>query len=386
MNHDPQHPVSAKKILKSIGLSLPMVLLTSLLTFGRGTPKDPFHLASMLLTFVFINALFFMMVFTGKTNRYRTIFFVAISLGFVATFIPNLLATRGNIAISKSEMIEGNVPFCHIVIPMTIIPAALTQTIIFPGHLLGGFAPIAGMIIIWLGASIAIGRGWCSWACFYGGLDEACSHIRKKPWIRKIHPRWTWLPYAVLLLVAVTAAATLSPTYCEWLCPFKAVTEFEAVTSFKTLIQTIIFAALFIGLVVVLPILTRRRTQCGLFCPMAGFQSFTNKANIFDVKIDRNLCADCGHCISTCPTFSLDKESVAAGKTRLSCAKCGHCVDACPKGAAYYHVKGTTPKIGSNLARMLFLYPAFLFGSVFATQFISDAIFKFMTLIKSFIA
>jgi polyferredoxin len=297
MNQILQQPASAKRIFKTICLCLPMFLLTALLTIGQGIPQDWLGLISRILVFIFLNTLFFLMVFTRKTNRYRAIFFVALAMAFVGTFIPNLLATRGNIAISYSDMIEGNVPFCHVVIPMTIIPAALTRTIIFPGHMLGGYAPIAGMLILWLGASIALGRGWCSWACFFGGMDEGCSHLRKKPLLGKIHPRWTWLPYAVLLVVAVVAAATLSPAYCEWLCPFKTVTEFQAVTSFKVLVQTIIFVALFIGLVIILPILTKRRTQCGLFCPMAAFQSFTNKTNIFDIRIDRNQCSDCGLCI-----------------------------------------------------------------------------------------
>jgi ferredoxin len=66
--------------------------------------------------------------------------------------------------------------------------------------------------------------------------------------------------------------------------------------------------SLFFALVVALPILSRRRTQCGLFCPMGAFR--------------------------ICPTFSIDAASLDRGVPRLSCCKCGRCVDECPKGAA----------------------------------------------------
>ncbi|MBN1504139.1 MAG: 4Fe-4S binding protein, partial [Candidatus Eisenbacteria bacterium] len=82
--------------------------------------------------------------------------------------------------------------------------------------------------------------------------------------IRHIQKKWTYLPYAVLAAVVVMSALTLAPTYCEWLCPFKTVTEFNEVNSFKSAVQAVILVSLFVGLVVVLPILTRRRTQCGL--------------------------------------------------------------------------------------------------------------------------
>ena len=111
------------------------------------------------------------------------------------------------------------------------------------------------MVVLWLGTSLALGRGWCSWGCFYGGLDEGFSRVLKKPVIKKIDRKWIYLPFAVLLVIVLTSALTLSPTYCEWLCPFKAVTEFAEVTSLTAVVQTVIFVSLFIGLVIVLPIL-----------------------------------------------------------------------------------------------------------------------------------
>jgi len=267
---------------------------------------------------------------------------------------------------------------------MTIIPAALTKTIIFPGTIIGGFASIASMFALWIGASLALGRGFCSWVCFFGGLDEGFSRIFKKARIKNINLKFTYLPYAVLLVVVLAAAMTLSPVYCEWLCPFKTVTEFAEITSVKILIQTIIFVSLFIVLVMVLPALTKRRTQCSLFCPFGAFQSLTNKINVFDVRVDPDRCIKCKKCISTCPTFSINEETIARGKTGMTCMKCGKCIDACTQKALFYHIKGT-PLTGGRfeIYRRLFLYPAFLFLATMSGGFVQDALVKTIKLIAT---
>ena len=239
------------------------------------------------------------------------------------------------------------------------------------------------MVVLWLGASLALGRGWCSWVCFYGGLDEGFSRLARKPVIKRINPQWTYLPYAVLLVVVLTSAVALAPTYCEWLCPFKAVTEFGAVTSLKAVVQTVIFVSLFVGLVIVLPILTRRRIQCGLFCPFAAFQSWTNALNVFDVRIDPSRCVECKRCLQTCPTFSLDEASIRSGRTRLSCTKCAQCVDSCPRGAVSFHIKGTRVGVSAERARLLFLYPAYLLATAIGGSMIVGALWRILRLVTT---
>jgi len=368
-------------LVKAILISLPMLLLTALMvTGGRPIPKEAIRLIPLAVTYLFINCIFLLIIYTGKVNRYRSILFVTYAICFVMTFIPNLLETRGSMALKQEDMVKGHTPFCHMVIPQVLIPAALTKTIIFPGSMLEGFAAIGAMLVLWLGITIALGRGWCSWGCFYGGLDEGFSKIGKKPIIKNISKKWTYLSFAVLLVVVLTSAAVLSPTYCMWLCPFKAVTEFVEVTSAKVLVQTVIFISLFIGLVVVLPILTKRRTQCGLFCPMGAFQSLTNKLNVFDVRIDKDKCTQCGLCVKSCPVFALDEESVRKGKTRVTCSKCGKCVEVCPQGAISFHIKGTDIGDSGRKTRLMFIYPAFLLLAIMGSGMISGAVYRVLLL------
>jgi ferredoxin-type protein NapH len=365
---------------KAVAWSFPMLGLSLFMFFGGGgVPKDLLRAIPFFFTLLLINFLFFSMMGTGKTDRYRAVFFISMSVLFVISFLAHFQEERGSMALTAGEAIKGRTPFCHMVIPSTLIPAALTRTIIFPGSILGPYS-IASMIVLWLGAMLALGRGFCSWGCFFGGLEDGFSRVRRKARIRNIARHWTYLPYAVLAVVVVMSAILLAPFYCEWLCPFKTVTEYFEVTSFERLLQAVIFVGLFLGLVVILPILSRRRTQCGLFCPMGAFQSFANKVNPFEIRIDRSHCKDCDKCVRECPTFSLDAESVALGRTRLSCVKCGKCVDECPTGAIAYHVKGTEPHARPARARLLFLYPAFLFLTVFGGGMIQDGLYRILLL------
>lgn len=367
--------------LASVALSLPLMLLTVLFIFysPNKTPGTPGQtLAAGAIVWVVLNGLFLAMLKTGRTDRYRTVLFVATAIAFGLTFIPNLLAARGSMIIERSDVVDGRLPMCHIVIPMLLIPAALKQTIIFPGSLIEGFASIGSMLVLWLGASLALGRGWCSWVCFYGGYDEGVSRLGAKSWIKRLDRRWTYLPVAILLTVVLTSAAILSPTYCEWVCPFRAVSEFDKVVSLKYALQAVIFVGLFIGFVIVLPFLTKKRTQCSFLCPMGVFQGWTNHLAPHRVAIDPDRCTRCGLCVRNCPTLSLTTDSVAAGRTLSSCTRCGRCLDVCPRSAVSFHVKGTRLFARPRLARLLFLYPAMILLSAVGGSMMVGAVIRIL--------
>ena len=113
-----------------------------------------------------------------------------------------MLEMRHSMSFSQADILECKIPFCHLVIPMMILPAAFTKSIIFPGSIIGGFANISSMVVLWLVATLVLGRGFCSWGCFYGGWDDGFSRIRKRPVIKKISELWKWMPFAVLIMVA----------------------------------------------------------------------------------------------------------------------------------------------------------------------------------------
>jgi ferredoxin-type protein NapH len=131
------------------------------------------------------------------------------------------------------------------------------------------------------------------------------------------------------------------------------------------LLKTISFVSLFAALVIILPLLTKKRIQCTTFCPMGALCSLSNKINVFEVRIDKEKCNDCMLCTKVCPTMSLEKQDVEKGKPSITCMKCGKCIDSCNRSAINYHIKGTAVGKRVTLARMLFLYPAFTLLVVF---------------------
>jgi len=367
---------------KSLLYTLPMLLFTFMfMTGGRPDFSNSAQILALMITFAGVNVLFFLMHFTGKTDRYRAVLFIAFALSLSFTLISNMLETRSSMSFNQSDILECRIPFCHLVIPMMIIPAAFTESIIFPGSIIGGFADIASMVILWLTATIVLGRGFCSWGCFYGGWDDGFSRIRKRSIVKKISDSWKWMPFAVLFMVAITAALTLVPTYCDWICPFKAVTEFEQVTGVESALKAGVFISLFAGLVVVLPSTTKKRTQCSFLCPLGAINSISNKLTPFTVKIDKNACSECLKCVKTCPLFALTPANIKEGQASIFCSKCGKCIDICPNNAIHYGIKGVPAGTRKNFSRNLYLFVSFLFLAVFSSGSIINTLRKLLDFI-----
>jgi ferredoxin-type protein NapH len=356
-----------KSFGKSLLYTLPMFLITFMfMTGGRLNFSELSSAMAIMIAFLLVNVLYFFMHITGKTDRYRAILFIVFALSLSYTLIHNMLEVRKSMSFSEADILECKIPFCHLVIPMMILPAIFTKSIIFPGSILGGFANISSMVVLWLVASVVLGRGFCSWGCFYGGWDDGFSRLRKKPVIRKVSELWKWMPFAVLLMVALTSAIALLPTYCSWICPFKAVTEFEQVASVESAAKAGIFLSLFGGLVIVLPLMTKKRTQCSFLCPMGAVNTLSNKITPFTLKIDKQVCTECLKCVEVCPLYALSPEDIKAGKVSMFCSKCGKCVDACPKHSLHYGIKGIPAGTMKDFSRNLFLFVSFLFMAIFS--------------------
>jgi polyferredoxin len=375
-------PAAPRSVLRSFLLTLPIAVWSLLMFFHPGTNTDAKSRIAAALTALFMTALFFMMMRTGSTYRWRRYFFVTLGVLFPVGFIYNIVSMRGTMGIPVEEMIAGRTPFCFMPIPTLILPAALTKTLVFPGSIVpaGGASGhgIAAMVGVWLALTLVLGKGWCSYACFFGGIEEGVAALPAHAKIRKIDPRWRYGPWAVLLAMVLLSLALFEPAYCMWLCPFKAVSEYVAARNTIGLVQNAIFVLLFAGLVIALPFLTKKRTQCSFFCPFGAFQSIFNKISVFEVKIDRTRCQPCVLCQNACPNMSLSKESIARGETLISCMKCGACVDACPRQAVVWHIKGTEVAWKPERARLMFLYSAWAVAIMFGGNIIAQGLFTIL--------
>jgi ferredoxin-type protein NapH len=326
-----------KGLATALFISLFFGVFASFFVFGRGID----NLRTVIIggvVVIFHVFILFMIFYTGNIYKWRKIFFTSYAVAFVISFVWWVMGDRGHMWLLNSEVLYSQAPMCHIVVPMLILPAIFMKEIIFPISL----SSAALMILLTIVVTVIFGRSFCAWGCFYGGQDELFSSIaKKKRWqIKTLHPFVKYFPFAMLSFIVLHSFITMSPTYCVWFCPFKATTEFFEINSFIRVIQTIIFISLWVILVVLLPVLSKKRIQCSFFCPMGAFLSCSNKINLFGISIDKNKCINCNRCVSSCPNFAITEESLSKGKVLMTCSKCGACLNVCTKNAITLGIKG----------------------------------------------
>ncbi len=278
---------------------------------GRGNEGVSGGIAGWIM-FVFLTTVFFLLLYTGDIAKYRRVFFVTSALLLAPAFIAGMYENIGHMYLTEQNIIESRTSFCHIVIPLVSIPYVFTRNVIFPAQVLGSAAGMYGMLIIWLLASIISGKGFCSWICFFGGWEDGFSRLRKKP-LLALNPENKKLrrfSFAMLAFTVLATLITLTVVYCEWFCPFKIVTEYAQVVDLKSFVAFIIFVSTFSGLVIVLPVITKKRFQCLAFCPFEAFQSLIDKVSLYGVRIDTEKCTQCMRCVAVCPVLALSREII----------------------------------------------------------------------------
>ncbi|MCQ2983115.1 MAG: 4Fe-4S binding protein [Treponemataceae bacterium] len=371
------------------------VLMTFLILFFIPL-MNSFSLTSVLYA-LFLMFLFYRMTFAERKEKgsgviYRRIFQVVFAVGFCIAFIADLYAERGSMTITDNAMSSSELPFCHIAIPQILVPFLITKSIIFPARITGHYAAVSSMLVIWLICTITVGRGWCSWICFYGGWEEGFSHLGKKRRLNLLpkNRELREFQFGFFAFILLASLCELACVYCEWFCPFKLVTEFSPITSIPGLIAAVMFIGLFLGLVVVLPVLTRRRVQCSTLCPFGAFASLTDGISLFKMKIDTDKCKGCMKCASACSFGAIDIRTIQEkkGRPELTCAKCGECVKACPEKAISYAFRfdhscgcqsASATKRGKVLQElldpaMLFRFAAFSFSVIMSSGFMIKAL------------
>jgi polyferredoxin len=353
---------------------------------------------------LFIAAMFFLMTRTGRINPYRRVIFASYALSMGPTFMARMIETRGTLTTNDGIAFLNQGPMCHIIFAQGLLPYLFSGELIYPARLNNYFASVYSMLGIWIVASLCLGRGWCSWACFYGGWDDATSRLAKKErlLIKPESDRFRYFGFASLAAVALASLASLSPVYCQWICPFKTVSEFEEITGIASFVATIVFIVLFFGVVIVLPILTRKRAQCVTVCPFGAMQSIVGKVSPFRIKIDPDVCISCGACARACPTASISPRRLEKaelekhkGVVGLTCTLCGECIAVCPRKAIRLDFGFSPARAESKRKRRalsayiqellkpqsLFTSMAVILGAIVAGSFLSETVMRLMNLV-----
>ena len=344
----------------AIAAACTIFLLIFFLCGRGGTPVDLSIGILLALSGGFIT---FQILRTGKINTYRLVLFIGMGILFGVVFTLEHQVNRGSILLTEKQLSNADVPICPITIPFVLPPYYLRGAMIFPTSTGAMF----GIVFFWLCFALLFGRGWCSWLCFFGGMDQACAVLAKKPLIKmgRLGKVGRLFPYALLLFLILVALGALYPLYCAWLCPLRIAYDPPAVNSTREWLMAIVFVSG--GLIFLLggPYLTKKRLYCGLICPLLPINSLVGKLSPFRVKIDRTLCNQCGVCFRECETFAMNPDTLERGEPVMECTKCGRCMDNCPTGAIEYRLLGTRDGI-----RPVFVSLAVVFNILITSSFI----------------
>lgn len=317
-----------------------------------------------------------------KISRYRSLMFIIMAWGFLLEFKANLIGLGGN-AFFVSETQE--VPYCHIAIVSTFLNFVYHQYLALTSGHWEIWGPLS-LGILWLMVTLTIGRGWCAWICFYGGFDEGFSKILRRPFFRFHLPhRLRDLPAALLLFLILISFTASLPVFCLWFCPLKITTAFLDPISGIQKIQLVLFIVIGAVFLILLPVLAKKRTFCGLICPFAAWQSFFGRINPYRVTIDPQKCNQCKKCLQTCPVFAIDDLNLSQYKISSYCNCCGECIDVCPTKAIRFSVWGKSLNLPDYFPHIIhevcdvnvwFVFTALLVSGVISNLFVPGALLR----------
>lgn len=353
-----------KPVQVSVGICALLFIFLSFFSFlsaGKIGPLFYLKLAWSLVVSVFG----FCIYRQGEISKYRSILFILIAFFFFLEFkFFRFLALEKTIS-----------PYCHIAQSATILSFIHQQYL----SLTSGQWQIWGVLslgFLWLLIIATIGQGICSWVCFYGGIDEACSKIAKKPLIKlNISRSWRDFPLAFLIFLLIISFVQGLPVFCSWFCPFKLTGAFWDSEPLIRGAQAAFFLLSLVVLVIFLPILTKKRTFCGLICPFGALVSVCGKVSPYRVSINKDTCTRCKKCFDACPVFAVEKNLSNEFKISGYCNKCGKCVDICP-------VSAITMTAGKSLVdipfeiRDVFIFLSLLITGVISGGFVPQAILR----------
>lgn len=206
------------------------------------------------------------------------------------------------------------------------------------GVLSGSFIVFIGMFIL----SLFFGRAFCGWLCPAGGAQECmmlASNKKAKGGKLNYIKYAIWLPW-ILTIVFLLIVAKNSIRADFFYQTTKGISLLNPMAYF------IYYAVLF--LIVILSLISGRRSFCHYVCWMAPFMVIGTKIKGYlkypslQLSADRSKCVGCRQCTNKCP-MSLEVEQMVKKESMKNseCILCGECVDICPKSVIKFSKERT---------------------------------------------
>jgi MauM/NapG family ferredoxin protein len=248
--------------------------------------------------------------------------------------------------------------------------------------------------VITLVVTFFLGRVVCGWVCPLGSLHQFFSFLFKKTKLhrpKKIQNNHTAWKYYILIFILVGTVFTLdlvglfdplsflyrsivvgalpalSYGFSALIAVFyqlnltgigdPLIQFFENLDINAVFLQGFFIGAIFIG--IVLLNMVRERFWCRYICPLGAMLGLFSRWNVFDLKIDKNRCIDCGLCTIQCQTQA--NPFPDEGWKSSECVYCFTCGAICPTNAITFPAKFAAEKIESiDLSRRKLLFTSLL--------------------------
>lgn len=183
-----------------------------------------------------------------------------------------------------------------------------------------------------LGLAIVGNKLICGWGCPFGALQELAHSI---PWMQKLKRR-AKPSFLLMNLVRGGLFLLMLLLLFGWIGGRRGFVVYHFINPFNlfnfeletwSVVLTVVLSLL-VGLVVYRPF-------CQIICPFGFLSWLAERLSLYRVRIDQDLCNECGACGIACPSDAAEG-LVKGSPLRADCFSCGKCLSACPSDAIHY--------------------------------------------------
>ena len=235
-------------------------------------------------------------------------------------------------------------------------------------------------VVLVLLATLLFGRIYCSFICPLGTLQDIAIHLRNRIKPQKTnthtvsHPRilrYSLLSFLVAAILAGFAAplgllgpfaifgrivtALVKPVYVfsnnfivdyEW---FDSLFPQDPPPFSSAMLAVAVISLVGIGIMAIL----KGRWFCGTLCPVGTLLGLISRFSWFKMRIENDLCVECGKCAAACKANCIDVETKTIDNEL--CVRCFNCAIVCPGGGVELTRLPAKEKLATDASKRDFL-------------------------------
>lgn len=196
-----------------------------------------------------------------------------------------------------------------------------------------------GLILVF---SILLARLICGFLCPFGFFQDLLHKI-PSPKIkvkRAIDKPARLIKYLILGIMVIilplfllTDYGAAVPYFCKYVCPAgtaqAGLPQLLLVPALREAAGLLFNWKLFLLVLTILGSILIPRFFCRYFCPLGAIYSLFNKVALYQMRLDKKACIDCGKCEEVCPMAVPVRQDI----NHRECIRCSKCKHVCPTAA-----------------------------------------------------